>query len=74
MSSVNPKILEKIEEIVGKNAPEELMEFFKEILQTEIRAEVGSYDSKKIKDAYKTSVEKWASKQNILDYIGDDKN
>ena len=69
MIDINQKILQKIYVLIGDNAPEELKEFFKEILELETKQETQQKESSAIKNAYKTSLDKYSQEKKTLNYI-----
>ena len=74
MFDINQKIIEKINRLVGDDAPQELKEFFKEILKQETRQETEQAEGRVISTAYKTILDKYSQQKKILDFIGDGKN
>ncbi len=74
MYGINPKIVEKIKELVGDNGPVELEEFFNEVLKLEAKQETQQYGQKDISLQYKSILDKYSQKKSILDFIRGDKN
>ena len=74
MIDINQKILQKIYTLIGDSAPEELKEFFKEILEQEAKQETQQKEASAIKTTYKQMLDKYSQQKKILNFIGDDKN
>ena len=74
MIDVNQKILQKIYTLIGDNPPEELKEFFKEILEQEAKQETQQKEASAIKTTYKQMLDKYSQQKKILSFIGADKN
>ena len=74
MIDINQKILQKIYTLIGDSAPEELKEFFKEILEQEAKQETQQKEASAIKTTYKQMLDKYSQQKKILSFIGDDKN
>jgi len=72
MFDINPKIPQKIRALIGDDAPEELMEFFNDILKQEARQETAQKEKKAISDAYKSILNKYSREKKILKFIGAD--
>ena len=74
MITLNQKIVQKIDVLIGDDAPEELKEFFKEILEQETKQETQQKETSAIRTAYKTILDKYSQEKKILSFIGVDKN
>ena len=74
MIDINQKILQKIYTLIGDSAPEELKEFFKEILEQEAKQETQQKEPSAIKTTYKQMLDKYSQQKKILSFIGADKN
>ena len=74
MIDINQKILQKIYTLIGDGAPEELKEFFKEILEQEAKQETQQKEASAIKTTYKQMLDKYSQQKKILSFIGADKN
>ena len=74
MIDINQKILQKIYTLIGDSAPEELKEFFKEILEQEAKQETQQKEASAIKTTYKQMLDKYSQQKKILSFIGADKN
>ena len=74
MIDINQKILQKIYTLIGDNAPEELKEFFKEILEQEAKQEVQGKEASAVKTTYKQMLDKYSQQKKISSFIGADKN
>ena len=74
MIDINQKILQKIYTLIGDSAPEELKEFFKEILEQEAKQETQQKEASAIKTTYKQMIDKYSQQKKILSFIGADKN
>ena len=74
MIDINQKILQKIYTLIGDSAPEELKEFFKEILEQEAKQETQQKEASAIKTTYKQMLDKYSQQKKISSFIGADKN
>ena len=74
MIAINQKIIQKIDALIGDDAPEELKEFFKEILEQEAKQETQQKEVSAIKTTYKQMLDKYSQQKKILSFIGADKN
>lgn len=70
MVGINPEITEKIKELIGKDAPDNLMEFFNEILQLEAKNETTMDLSKKdMQASYQSIVDKYSQNEKIIKFL-----
>ena len=68
--AINPKITEKIKELIGEDAPDSLMFFFDEILKTEEKNELtDALDKRELQSAYQTSVDKYSQDKKIIAFL-----
>ena len=67
---VNPRITEKIKELIGEDAPDSLMYFFNEILKTEEKNELtNALEGKELQSAYQNSVDKYSQDKKIIEFL-----
>ena len=67
---VNPRITEKIKELIGEDAPDSLMYFFNEILKTEEKNELtNALEGKELQSAYQNSVDKYSQDKKIIAFL-----
>ena len=67
---VNPRITEKIKELIGEDAPDSLMYFFSEILKTEEKNELtNALEGKELQSAYQNSVDKYSQDKKIIEFL-----
>lgn len=69
MIGVNPRILVKINELLGKGAPDELREFFEKILELETKTETKSFTTTEISQNYKALITKYAKESKIIKFL-----
>ena len=74
MYGINPKIIKKINSLIGDGAPAELIEIFSEVLKLEAKQETQQYATKDISLQYKSILEKYSQNKTILEFIGGVKN
>ena len=70
MVGINPSITRKIQELIGKDAPDNLMEFFNEILKLEAKNETTMDLSKKdMQGSYQSIVDKYSQNEKIIKFL-----
>lgn len=69
MNGVNPRIIIKINELLDKDAPEELREFFEKILELEAKSETKSFTPTEISQNYKSLITKYAKESKIIEFL-----
>ena len=71
---VNPKILEKIKELIGDSAPTEVYEMFKEILEQQAKYDEMDKEEDDVKKFYAGILELSSKNETITKHVGESKN
>ena len=71
---VNPKILEKIKELIGDSAPTEVYEMFEEILGQQAKYDEMDKEEDEVKRFYSGILELSSKNETIMKHVGESKN
>ena len=71
---VNPKILEKIKELIGDSAPTEVYEMFKEILEQQAKYDEMEKEEEDVKKFYAGILELSSKNEAVMKHVGESKN
>jgi hypothetical protein len=71
---VNPKILEKIKELIGDSAPTEVYEMFKEILEQQAKYDEMEKEEEDVKKFYAGILELSSKNETVMKHVGESKN
>jgi hypothetical protein len=71
---VNPKILEKIKELIGDSAPTEVYEMFEEILEQQAKYDEMDKEEEDVKKFYAGILELSSKNETIMKHVGESKN
>ena len=71
---VNPKILEKIKELIGDSAPTEVYEMFEEILEQQAKYDEMDKEEEDVKKFYAGILELSSKNEIIMKHVGESKN
>ena len=71
---VNPKILEKIKELIGDYAPTEVYEMFEEILEQQAKYDEMDKEEEDVKKFYAGILELSSKNETIMKHVGESKN
>ena len=70
MAGINPAIREKIKELIGDDAPNALMDFFDEVLETEEKQErTMAQDKKELEGTYQSTIDKYSQEKKIIAFM-----
>ena len=71
---VNPKILEKIKELIGDSAPTDVYEMFKDILEQQAKYDEMEKEEEDVKKFYAGILELSSKNETIMKHVGESKN